>query len=74
MLFTEHLLCTGAGEVGCQQSSTEVGPEPTRRSGLPQVLTLAAGSVSYLLTLGIESEDAPWGEALTHTSWECPTA
>lgn len=28
MLFTEHLLCTGAGEVGCQQSSTEVGPEP----------------------------------------------
>lgn len=28
MLFTEHLLCTGAREVGCQQSSTDVGPEP----------------------------------------------
>lgn len=28
MLFTEHLLCTGAREMGCQQSSTDVGPEP----------------------------------------------
>lgn len=28
LLFTEHLLCPGARELGCQQSSTDVGPEP----------------------------------------------
>lgn len=28
MLFTEHLLCTGSKEMGCQQSSTNMGPGP----------------------------------------------